>query len=118
MTGLPIFYGEKLYILFQNHKYVFLITLKGQCKQMSSMLTVLYFCPIYTKLHRVITVELKRWEKTNPDSIKNRCNLHWFSIKFQPFVVELMPLKTPLWDEISNLIPQVKVGKKHPLMLG
>jgi len=63
-------------------------------------------------------VELKRWEKTNPDSIKNRCNLHWFSIKFQPFVVELMPLKTPLWDEISNLIPQVKVGKKHPLMLG
>jgi len=41
------------------------------------------------------TVELKRWEKTNPDSIKNRCNLHWFSIKFQPFVVELMPLKTP-----------------------
>ena len=63
------------------------------------------------------TVELKRWEKTNPDSIKNRCNLHWFSIKFQPFVVELMPLKTPLWDEISNLILQVKVGKKHPLML-
>ena len=28
MTGLPIFYGEKLYILFQNRKYVFLITLK------------------------------------------------------------------------------------------
>jgi len=78
-----------------------------------------FFYPIGNTSAVVLTdtVELKRWEKT-PDSIKNRCNLHWFSIKFQPFVVELMPLKTPLWDEISNLIPQVKVGKKHPLMLG
>ena len=38
-------------------------------------------------------------------------------MEFQPFVVELMPLKTPLWGENYNLIPQVTVGKKHPLRL-
>jgi hypothetical protein len=64
------------------------------------------------------TEEPKGWEKTTPDSIRNRCDLQWFSIKFQPFVVELIPSKTPLWDENSNLIPQVKVGKKHFLRLG
>jgi len=51
--------------------------------------------------------------KLHLKSTRNECDLQWFLMKFQPFVVELMPLKTPLWGENYNLIPQV-TAKKPP----
>jgi len=61
--------------------------------------------------------ETTRVGKLHLNSTRNRCDLQWFLMEFQPFVVELMPLKTPLWGENYNLIPQVTVGKKHSLRL-
>jgi len=54
--------------------------------------------------------ETTRVGKLHLNSTRNRCDLQWF-------LMELMPLKTPLWAENYNLIPQVTAGKKHPLRL-